>query len=211
MIRKISYTGNSKVIQRLCEAVNSLIDSIGTSEIKIVKTGSTSSMMYPTVTGNNWVMGRADNTCYYDFFNVKDYVDLKLTTSGGTRTRVVLTDMEPSEFQTSMSGGTAFTVTGSYAHNCDTTETDFPITNSSTKKYLYVYHGNSQGTAIVMASSVKPSGSDVSVTPIQQTGTNIADITVNGNVNHIYSPNGGALVYGNDGHIYIDYDLIEGE
>lgn len=76
------------------------------------------------------------------------------------------------------------------------------------------YTGNSkviQRLCEAVNSLIDSGGTSVSVTPIQQTGTNIADITVNGSVKHIYSPNGGALIYGNDGHLYVDYDLIEGE
>lgn len=127
--------------------------SVTTPEIEIPATGSavnvlsvSSSALYANANNSGgWSMAKNTGTpTYYQIFKMDNVKSFKLSTIGGTRTRVMFTDYEPETFYDNLQIGSAFTISGTYSANLADTVTDYLIQNSSGAEYFYVYTGNDQ-------------------------------------------------------------------
>ena len=103
------------------------------------------SMFYPAVSGSGWSVAASDDATYYVVYEVRDYKSLSLSSSGGTRTRVVLTNYDAEEFKAKLSGSSGFSVSGLYAANLSDSVSNFAIENGGRAAYLFVYTGNLPG------------------------------------------------------------------
>lgn len=203
MAYKINYTGSSKVIKRLCEAVNDLIDhggggggiSTSTASASTLSPGS-SATVSTSITGSNidfqFGIPRGDK---------------------GDKGDTGATGPQGPTGQTGAKGDTG--AQGPKGDKGDKGDTGEGVpTGGSTGQVLAkrsgtdydVYWKNESGGG---------GGSTVVITPTLSTGIKIADFEINGNTGELYAPSGGGggsaspLYYDSEGSICIDYDLLE--
>ena len=139
-----------------------ILDSLDDTEIVVtnVNTGPaqtfTSSHIYMSTedgnahsTNGKLYYDSSSATKYYSVFNIKDVPTFKLTTSGTSRTRILLSNYEPLNYQSDLNGSTEKVISGVSCDLLDNNVTDYEVNNSSNVSYLYVYEGTTDGDVTI--------------------------------------------------------------
>lgn len=120
-----------------------------TSENEIEETTHLTANIYPTVVNTGWNMAKSNDPTYYRIYEINGSTKGKISTVGNTRTRILLTNYEPSEFQTHLNDTQSFSIQGTSTNLSDNVSS-YEFTNPLEYKYLYVYCGNTLGTGTIV-------------------------------------------------------------
>ena len=170
MANKINYTGSSKILIRICQAINDLIDNGGGGGSYTLPTASSSTKggvkIGSGLSMNGEVLNNTNPTPY-------SLPTASSSTKGGVKI------------------GNGLSMSGDTLNNTNPTPYSLPTASANVLGGVKIGQGISINNGVISVPGGGGGGSTVSVEQIQTSGTKIATITVDGNATDLYAPSDG--------------------